>query len=315
MEPVYHPRVAQSNVEWQRGSGWHMGKDDFAEFKAPEGKSVKLAKWATRVKPLYKSKADYERMLREDVERMAKAQARLYANGRKALLVVLQGMDAGGKDGLIRHVFSGINPQGCRVTSFKQPSSTELKHDFLWRCVRELPEHGQIGVFNRSYYEEVLVTRVHPEFLKMQNLPDLSDMKKFWKSRYEAIVNFERHLTHSGTQVVKFYLHMSKEEQRQRFIARIDDPEKNWKFNAQDVKERELWDKYQDAYERCIEATSTDEAPWYILPADDKENARLIVSEVLADRLTALEKDFPQVPAAQKKQLDDLRKLLMAESK
>ena len=207
-----------------------------------------------------------------------------YASNRHAVLLIFQAMDAAGKDGAIRHVMSGVNPQGCQVFSFKHPSATELEHDFLWRTTRDLPERGRIGIFNRSYYEEVLIVRVHPEILRSEGLPDAPhDDKTVWHDRYRSIVDLEKHLHGNGTRIVKFFLHLSKEEQRKRFLARIDEPDKNWKFSLADIEERKFWKHYMKAYEECLSATSTSDSPWYVVPADDKENARLIVSQIVLD--------------------------------
>src|SRR4029077_14247298 len=233
--------------------------------------------------------------LQNGVEAMAELQDVLYAQDRWSLLLIFQAMDAAGKDGTIKHVMSGVNPQGCQVSSFKGPTSEDLDHDYLWRCVKQLPERGRIGIFNRSYYEEVLVVRVHPEFLAGQRLPD--DVIKsghVWKQRYQSIVDFERHLHRNGTRVVKFFLHLSKDERRRRLLARIDDHDKNWKFSEADLTERDRWQDYMHAYERCLEATSTDDAPWYIVPADDKENARLIVSQIVFEAMHRLKMQYPE---------------------
>ncbi len=220
-------------------------------------------------------------------------------------------MDAAGKDGAIRHVMSGVNPQGCQVFSFKQPSAEELDHDFLWRTTRCLPERGRIGIFNRSYYEEVLIVRVHPEILHNQGIPpELLDVQTVWQERYRSIVDLEDHLHRNGTRIVKFFLHLSKEEQRKRLLKRIDEPDKNWKFSLADVKERNLWDRYMSAYEDCLGATSTTAAPWYVVPADDKENARLVVSRVIVDTLKELGMSYPELTAAQRKDLQSIRRLL-----
>jgi PPK2 family polyphosphate:nucleotide phosphotransferase len=220
-------------------------------------------------------------------------------------------MDAAGKDGAIAHVMSGVNPQGCQVFSFKQPSARELKHDFLWRTTRELPERGQLGIFNRSYYEEVLIARIHPRILRAAGLPDQpADDNRIWRERYRSIVNLERHLDRNGTKIVKFFLHISKEEQRKRFLKRIETPEKNWKFSAADVEERRFWKRYMSAYEKCLSATSTVYAPWYIVPADDKLNARLIVSRIVLTTLEALRLSYPKTSAARRRELRALRKQL-----
>src|SRR5271163_1518540 len=231
------------------------------------GKKVKLSKCPTIVKPVYKSKAQYQELLAEHVEKLSSLQQLHYASNRYALLLIFQGMDAGGKDGAIRHVMSGVNPQGCQVFSFKQPSANELEHDFLWRTDRCLPERGRIGIFNRSYYEEVLVVRVHPEILAGEGLSkELDDEKAFWEKRYRSIVDLESHLYRNGTRTVKFFLHLSKNEQRKRFLERIDDPDKNWKFSLADIQERKYWGQYMQAYEGCLKATSTHHAPWYVVP-------------------------------------------------
>src|ERR1700677_2949925 len=259
-------------------------KIDIKKFRVREGDKVRLTKWPTRVKPFYKSKEDYQSVLVEHVEKLCSRQDLLYAQNQYALLLIFQAMDAAGKDGAIKHVMSGINPQGCQVFSFKHPSANELAHDFLWRTTRCLPERGHIGIFNRSYYEEVLILRVHPEILRSEGLPpeDLAD-PHLWQHRYRSIRNLERHLHANGTRVVKFFLHLSKEEQRKRFLARIDEPDKNWKFSTADIKERGFWSQYRKAYEACLGATSTSDSPWYVVPADDKHNARLIVSQIILD--------------------------------
>ncbi len=247
------------------------------------------------------------------VERLSDAQERLWASDRYALLVIFQAMDAAGKDGTIEHVFSGVNPQGVHVSSFKQPSAEELDHDFLWRCVTRLPERGRIGVFNRSYYEEVLVVRVHPEFLDAQRLPDRPGGKRLWKQRYESINALERHLDRNGTKVVKFFLHVSKREQKERFLARLDEPDKRWKFSVGDVDERAFWDDYQRAYEDAISATSTPWAPWYVIPADHKFVMRALVAGVLIDTLDGLGLEFPAVGEDKMAELAEARRRLEAE--
>ena len=235
------------------------------------------------------------KLLEAHVEALSSLQRLHYASNRYALLLIFQAMDAAGKDGAIRHVMSGVNPQGCEVFSFKQPSTEELEHDFLWRTTRRLPERGRIGIFNRSYYEEVLVVRVHPEILRSQGLSDESlDEKTLWKERYRSIVDLEEHLHRNGTRIIKFFLHLSQEEQRKRFLARIDEPDKNWKFSLADIRERKYWKHYMKAYEACLTATSTTDAPWHVVPADDKENARLIVSQILLDALVRLEDGLSQ---------------------
>jgi PPK2 family polyphosphate:nucleotide phosphotransferase len=281
------------------------------DYRVRAGTKVSLKKWPTRVKPCYNSKKQYKKMLRERTEQLSALQNLLYASNRYALLLIFQAMDAAGKDSAIKHVMSGVNPQGCQVFSFKQPSTEELDHDFLWRAIRSLPERGRIGIFNRSYYEEVLIVRVHPEILRRQNLPDvLLDEKTIWQERYGSIVDLESHLHRNGTQVIKFFLHLSKGEQRKRFLARIDEPDKNWKFSLADLEERKFWKDYIRAYEAALSATSTRRAPWYIVPADDKETARLIISEIILDTLKDLKMEYPQLSAEHLKELKKARKLL-----
>jgi PPK2 family polyphosphate:nucleotide phosphotransferase len=281
------------------------------DYRVKEGEAVDLKKLPTRTAPLYGSKEEYQLLLRQQVERLSALQPMLYASERGALLIIFQGMDAAGKDSAIRHVMSGVNPQGCDVHSFKQPSREELRHDFLWRCYRSLPERGRIGIFNRSYYEEVLVVQVHPELLTDQGLPTgLADKKGFWKDRYHSIAAMEKHLDCNRTRVVKVFLHVSKDEQRQRLLARIDDPEKNWKFNAADLAERKLWGRYMKAYEACLAATSSRFAPWFVVPADDKPNARLIVSEIVVEALESMKLGFPEVDSERLAELQSIRKHL-----
>jgi len=281
------------------------------KFRVREGGKIKLRDWPTKVKNFYKSKDDYKKILGEHVGELQKLQNRFYAHNRYALLLIFQAMDAAGKDGAIKHVLSGVNPQGCQVFSFKHPSGTELEHDFLWRTTRCLPERGHIGIFNRSYYEEILVVRVHPEILKAEELPEeLADDKKVWEHRYRSINDLEKHLHRNGTRIIKFFLHLSKEEQRKRFLARIDDPDKNWKFSHDDIQERDFWNDYMRAYEDCLSATSAGHAPWFAVPADDKKNARLIISQIILDALNDMKVCFPKVDVKRKKELQELRKLL-----
>jgi PPK2 family polyphosphate:nucleotide phosphotransferase len=281
------------------------------QFRVREGETVRLDKWPTRVEPFYKSKKQYKKMLAEHVEQLSDRQAMLYADNRYALLVIFQAMDAAGKDGAIKHVMSGVNPQGCQVFSFKHPSALELEHDFLWRTTRCLPERGRIGIFNRSYYEEVLIVRVHPEILRGEGLPEEAmEDDGIWQRRYRSIVDLERHLHANGTRIVKFFLHLSRDEQRRRFLARIDDPQKNWKFSQADIQERALWPVYQRAYEACLEATSTKHAPWQVVPADDKENARLIISQTILDTLDDLPLRYPKTDKNRRKELAEIRKSL-----
>ena len=287
------------------------GKIDPDEFRVGRRERVRLAKRSTRVRPFYRSKAHYEKLLAHDVAQLAELQAMHYAHNRYALLLIFQAMDAAGKDGAIKHVMSGVNPQGCEVHSFKHPSATELEHDFLWRAVQRLPERGRIGIFNRSYYEEVLIVRVHPEILRGQGLPEEAlESDDLWRDRYHSIVGLEKHLHRNGTRVVKFFLHLSKEEQRKRFLARIDDPDKNWKLSMADIEERGYWEKYMQAYEECLHATSTRDAPWYAVPADDKENARLIVSAIVLDAFRRLGVHYPRPSAAHRRELLSIRKRL-----
>jgi PPK2 family polyphosphate:nucleotide phosphotransferase len=288
-----------------------MMKIDSSDFRVREGAEVDLRKWPTRVKPVYKSREHYHRLLGEHVARLSAQQQLLYASNRHAVLLIFQAMDAAGKDGAIRHVMSGVNPQGCQVFSYKHPSAAELQHDFLWRTTRDLPERGRIGIFNRSYYEEVLIARVHPEILRSEGLPDDSlDEKRVWLDRYRSITNLERHLSGNGTRIVKFFLHLSKEEQRKRFLERIDAPEKNWKFSVADIEERKFWNDYMKAYEACLGATSTGESPWYVVPADDKENARLIVSRIAVDTLEGLKMTYPEPDAKRQRELQAIRRQL-----
>jgi len=281
------------------------------DFRVSPGKKFKLSDCPTKVEPYYSSKTHYHKRLDEGVAELSELQRMHYASNRFAILLIFQAMDAAGKDGAIRHVMSGINPQGCQVFSFKQPSTEELDHDFLWRTTRCLPERGHIGIFNRSYYEEVLIVRVHPEILCSQNLPEgVIAEQALWKERYRSIVDHESHLHRNGTRIIKFFLHLSKDEQRERFIARIDDPDKNWKFSPADVSERKHWDDYMEAYEACLKATSTDEAPWYVVPADDKKNARLIISEIILETMKELKLSYPTVSKERRKELEEIRKEL-----
>ncbi len=280
-------------------------------FRVPPGAKVKLAEWPTLVKPLCKTKEEYEGLLNKNRDELSSLQKLHYASGKYALLLIFQGMDSAGKDGAISHVMSGVNPQSCEVTSFKQPSTQELQHDFLWRSTCRLPERGQIGIFNRSYYEEVLVVRVHPELLRSQGLSEeMHDLKSLWEGRYRSIVDLESHLYRNRTRVVKIFLHLSEEEQRNRLLARIDDTEKNWKFSLADIHERKYWKDYQKAYGACLGATSTRLAPWYVVPADDKRNARLIISRIVLDALEDLKLSHPRISAKRRAELQSFRKLL-----
>src|ERR1700731_4632986 len=283
----------------------HLKSND---FRVREGEHVDLKKWPTRIDPVYASDDEYQELLQKHVKALSAQQELLYASDQYAVLLIFQAMDAAGKDGAIRHVMSGVNPQGCQVYSFKHPSATELKHDFLWRTTRELPERGRIGIFNRSYYEEVLIVRVHREILRSEGIPSAPhDDKAVWHDRYRSIVDLEKHLHGNGTRIIKFFLHLSKEEQRKRFLARIDEPEKNWKFSLADIEERKFWKGYRTAYEECLSATSTKDSPWYVVPADDKENARLIVSQIVLDTLDELKMSYPETSEARRQELLTIR--------
>jgi PPK2 family polyphosphate:nucleotide phosphotransferase len=281
-------------------------KTESKNYRVSSGEKVKLRKWATRTPPLYESEKHYKELLAEDKKKLSALQRLLYASNDYSVLLIFQAMDAAGKDGAIGHVLSGINPQGCEVYSFKHPSAEELEHDFLWRTTCRLPARGRIGVFNRSYYEEVLIVRVHPEILRGERVPGKTD----WKGRYRSIVDLEKHLHRNGTRVLKFFLHLSKEEQRKRFLERIDQPDKNWKFSQADIAERKFWNRYRKAYEECLSATSTKASPWYVIPADDKETARLIVSRVVIDAMRSLKLSYPKVTPARRKELQAIRKQL-----
>lgn len=281
------------------------------DFRVLEGAEVNLKKWPTVIDPVYKSKKHYQELLSQHVAQLSARQVLLYASNRYAILLIFQAMDAAGKDSAIKHVMSGINPQGCQVFSFQHPSPAELQHDFLWRTTRDLPERGRIGIFNRSYYEEVLIVRVHPEILHSEGIPDSPhDEAAIWPDRYRSIVDMERHLHRNGTRIVKFFLHVSKEEQRKRFLQRIDEPEKNWKFTLADIEERQFWDQYMKAYEECLSATSTSNVPWYVVPADDKQNAWLIVSQIVLDTMDGLKMTYPKPTDERRRELQAIRKQL-----
>lgn len=289
-------------------------KINIKKFKVKEGDNISLKKFPTLTKPVYKSQEQYQELLSKQIAELAKLQQLHYASDRYSMLFIFQAMDAAGKDGAIKHVMSGINPQGCQVFSFKHPSATDLDHDFLWRTNQSLPERGRIGIFNRSYYEEVLIVRVHPEILYAQRLPtEHHDEKNIWKHRFNSIVDMESHLHRNGTHIVKFFLHISKDEQKRRFLERIDNSEKNWKFSSADIEEREFWKDYMYAYEECIGATSTENAPWYIVPADDKENTRLIISEIILDSFKQLDMHYPGTDDARREELLKMRARLMAD--
>ena len=280
-------------------------------FRVQPGSHVRLSKWPTRVDPVYRSADHYKELLADHIGRLSDLQSRHYAANQHSLLVIFQAMDAAGKDGAIKHVMSGVNPQGVQVFSFKHPSPTELEHDFLWRTTMCLPERGNIGIFNRSYYEEVLIVRVHPQILQGEGLPADADGRRIWKKRFRSILDFEKHLHRNGTRVVKFFLHLSKNEQRRRLLDRIDAPEKNWKFNVGDLEERKFWKQYMKAYGDCLSETSTLNAPWFVVPADDKRNARLIVSQVIVEALDALKPAYPSLTADRLRELKAVRKLLV----
>ena len=287
-------------------------KIDSKDFRVPKNGKIKLKKWPTKVKPCFESKEEYQNILENHVHELSDWQRLLESDHHYSLLLIFQGMDTAGKDGAIRHVMSGVNPQGCQVYSFKSPSTVELEHDFLWRTTCQLPERGRIGIFNRSYYEEVLIVRVHPNILVGENLPkEAQNKKNIWKNRYRSIVELEKHLHCNGTRVIKFFLHISKDEQRKRFLERIDAPEKNWKLTSDDIEERQYWDDYMEAYEECLGATSTKESPWYIVPADDKENSRIIISTIILDTLSKMKLSYPETDAKRREELQVIRKELV----
>jgi len=286
------------------------------DFYVKEGEKVDLKQWPTLIDPFYKSDQDFKEIIEGHVRQLSSLQDIFYADNRYSLLLIFQAMDAAGKDSAIKHVMSGINPQGCQVFSFKHPSAQELEHDFLWRTTECLPERGRIGIFNRSYYEEVLIVRVHPEILKAQAIPsELVKRQDFWQERYHSIREFEKHMYRNGTRIIKFFLHLSKEEQRKRFLKRIDDPAKNWKFSPYDMHERKYWKDYMKAYGEAISATSTRYAPWHVVPADDKENARLIISQTILDTLESLKMSYPKLGGKQREELQSIRKLLTNKTK
>lgn len=282
------------------------------DYRVAPGKPLHLGNAPTLAPQIYKDRDDYKKKLDDHVDELDELQEKLYSSSSHALLVVFQAMDAAGKDSTIRAVFSGVNPQGCNVSSFRQPSHLELAHDFLWRATLPLPKRGMIGVFNRSYYEEVLVVRVHPEILDGQNIPDIPSKSTVWKQRYRSIKEFETHLSRNGTRIVKFFLNVSEEEQGKRLLDRIDTPRKNWKFDPNDLYEREFWPQYMQAYEKCLNATSTEEAPWYVIPADDKENMRLIVADILVQTLEKLDLEFPRFSEHLREEMEQARNKLTA---
>ncbi|HWR01245.1 MAG TPA: ADP-polyphosphate phosphotransferase [Chlorobaculum sp.] len=284
------------------------------DFLVRPGVAVDLNKWPTKVAPVYDSKNQSRELLEKQVKELSKLQQLHYASDQFAVLLIFQAMDAAGKDSTIKHVMSGVNPQGCQVFSFKHPTPSELEHDFLWRTYQCMPERGRIGIFNRSYYEEVLIVRVHPEILSGQGVPSLpKDKKTIWEERYRSISEMENHLYRNGTRIVKFFLHISKEEQRKRFLDRIDKPEKNWKFSFADIEERKFWKQYMLAYEACLSSTSTKNAPWYVVPADDKVNTRLIISQIILDTFNSLDMHYPGIDEERRKALASIRKELESE--
>lgn len=284
------------------------------KFRVREGAKLRLKDYRTDETLGLKDKDEAKEDLQANIKKLTELQSKLYAQDTKALLIIFQAMDAAGKDGAIEHVMSGLNPQGVQVTSFKQPSTEELDHDYLWRCAKALPERGRIGIFNRSHYEEVLVVRVHDFILQAQHLPDeIKNDKNIWKQRFKQIRNFEDYLADNGTHILKFFLHVSKEEQKQRFLARIDTPEKNWKFSSSDAKERAFWDNYMSAYKDAIEATSTDKAPWFIIPADKKWFTRLAVSEIIVKKMESMDLHYPVVTEEHKLELAEAKKMLEGE--
>jgi PPK2 family polyphosphate:nucleotide phosphotransferase len=293
------------------GSGEPPMKIRSADFRVPPGAAIRLRDRPTFVEPVYRTKRHYQELLAEHVTQLSALQQLLYASNRYAILLIFQAMDAAGKDGAIRHVMSGVNPQGCQVFSYKHPSAGELQHDFLWRTTRDLPERGRIGIFNRSYYEEVLVVRVHPGILRAEGLPGMPGSgKAVWHARYRSIVGLEEHLHANGTRIIKIYLHLSRQEQRKRFLQRIDEPGKNWKLSLADVEERKHWTQYMKAYGQCLGATSTASAPWYVVPADDKENAHLIVSRIVLDTLEGLDMKYPKAGPKRRQELQAMRRRL-----
>ena len=281
------------------------------DFRVSAGDDVDLKKRPTWIAPVAAGKQDYLELLQLQANKLSTLQELLYATNHHAVLVIFQAMDAAGKDGAIKHVMSGVNPQGCQVFSFAHPSAEALDHDFLWRTTRDMPERGRIGIFNRSYYEEVLIVRVHPEILTAQHLPDTSkSSQEIWQDRYRSIVDFENHQHRNGMLIVKIFLHVSKSEQRKRLLERIDNPSKNWKIEAADIAERDYWKQYRQAYEACLSATSTKTAPWFVVPADDKLSARLIVSQIIVEALQDLNMHFPESTPERLRELAALRKQL-----
>ncbi len=290
---------------------------DCSKFKVKPGKELNLSKTDTRPGKKYRDKQELKEVMASDVEKISELQYRLYAENRQSLLIILQGMDSSGKDGTIRRIMSGVNPQGVDVHSFKHPSVTELEHDFLWRHAQKLPEHGQIVIFNRSHYENVLISRVHPEIVLAERLPDIDNTDKitgkFWKKRFGQILNFEDNLVQNGTHILKFYLHISREEQCRRFLDRIDDREKHWKFSSGDITERRFWPEYTYAYEQALIHTSTDAAPWYVVPADDKSFAHMLIARVIMEKLQKMDPSFPPIDQEEKELMMEAREELLAQ--
>ncbi|MDO3628769.1 polyphosphate kinase 2 family protein [Mucilaginibacter sp. BT774] len=286
------------------------------QFKITEGRNFSLKDFDTSFTAEYK-KEDADKVLQELISKAVIIQDELYADKQSSLLIIFQAMDAAGKDSAIKHTMSGFNPQGCQVFSFKQPSSEEYAHDFLWRHYKALPERGHIGIHNRSHYENVLITKVHPELVLNENIPGIKNVKDltdgFWDDRYQSIRNFEKHLHYNGTVIVKFFLHVSRKEQKERFIERIDDPKKNWKFSATDVKERAFWDEYMHAYEKAIKETATPENPWYVIPADKKWFTRIAISEIILHTIEELKLKYPVLPKAEKDKLQEIKAALEKE--
>ncbi len=285
-------------------------KANFDKFRITDGKKFRLKDFETLVNPFYTEKTDYKIKLKSNLEEMNDQQGMLYASSKYSLLIILQAMDAAGKDGTIKHVMSGLNPQGCRVETFKQPTAIELKHDFIWRATLRLPRKGEIVIFNRSYYEDVLVSRVHPEILNVANLPDTKFGHSFWENRYKSIRDYEQHLHRSGTRIIKFFLYLSKEEQRLRLLDRINTTEKNWKLSLNDFEERKYWDEYMRAFEKAIQNTATSDCPWYCVPADDKPNARIIVSNIILQTLKDMKLSYPKPTLSHSNELEMLREKL-----
>ncbi len=288
-------------------------KIDLKDFLVKQGQQVILDQWPTLMKPLYKDKKHSQEHLEKHKQELHALQDIHFASGAYPILIIFQGMDASGKDGAIRHVMSGINPQGCQVTSFKHPQGVELAHDYLWRYIQYLPERGRIGIFNRSYYEEVLIVRVHPEILEGQGIPSKNSyFNTIWQDRYHSINHLEKYLTHNGTKIIKFFLHISQEEQKRRFLDRIEQPHKNWKITRADMEERNFWNDYMFAYGQCLSKTSTDHSPWYIIPADDKENSRLIISYIILEAFKELIMEYPKMSIQRLEELESFRKILLA---